>query len=168
MDCISQTVQLAYFETITHSSEETQGIGRAMGSLTRPGHVFLLDGELGSGKTCLTQGVLWGMGGDEYARSPTFVLVSEYKAAMMLYHIDLYRLGTPEEILDLGLDEYLNGEGVCVVEWADRAPGLLSDKSLTVSLETVGDTDRRLIMSTDAPEYTDIIDAVADRALVQR
>ena len=152
------------FETVTRSPEETQDIGRAMGAAASPGHVFLLVGELGSGKTCLTQGVLWGMGGEEYARSPTFVLVSEYQAAMTLYHVDLYRVSTPEEVLDLGLDEYLYGEGVCVVEWADRAPGLLPDESLTISLETVGEGERRLTVSADAPKYAGVMDAVAKRA----
>ena len=81
---------------------------------------MLLEGELGSGKTCLTQGILWGLGGTEYARSPTFVLMAQYAARLTLYHVDLYRVESVAEAADLGLDEVVSGEGVTVIEWADR------------------------------------------------
>ena len=114
------------FETTTRSPEDTQRIGRALGAHAGPGHIYLLLGELGAGKTCFAQGVLWGLGVDEYARSPSFVLVAQYQGRLTMYHIDLYRLDTADEVYDLGLEEYLCGDGVCVVEWADRASSLLS------------------------------------------
>ena len=112
----------SHVEVVTHTAGETQDVGRALGSHAEPGHVYLLFGELGAGKTCLTQGILWGLGGDEFARSPTFVLVSEYTGRIPLYHVDLYRLDSETEVVDLGLDEYLFGDGACAVEWADSMP----------------------------------------------
>jgi tRNA threonylcarbamoyladenosine biosynthesis protein TsaE len=122
--------------------------------------VFLLVGELGAGKTTLTQGILWGLGGDEYARSPTFVLVAEYEGRLTLYHIDLFRLGAADEAYGLGLEEYLDGDGLCVVEWADRAPDLLSQEHLAIHMERLGDASRRLSLSCRAAEYGRYLDAV--------
>ena len=131
--------------TITsRSPEHTQAIGRALGEGARPGDVFLLVGELGAGKTCLTQGVLWGLGGEEYARSPTFVLVSQYTARLTLHHVDLYRLDSFADVDGLELDEYFYGDGVCVIEWADKAAGMFPPDSLVVRLEQTGDTERRI------------------------
>ena len=126
------------------SPEHTQAIGRALGECAEPGDVFLLAGELGAGKTCLTQGVLWGLGGDEYARSPTFVLVSQYRARMTLHHVDLYRLDSFTEVDGLELDEYLYGDGVCVVEWADKAEGMFPEDSLVIRLDVTGESTRRI------------------------
>jgi tRNA threonylcarbamoyladenosine biosynthesis protein TsaE len=146
----------------THSPEETQNIGRTLGAQARAGHVFLLDGELGAGKTCLTQGVLWGLGGNEYARSPSYVLVSQYQARMTMYHIDLYRLGRPGDAMDLGLDEYLDGDGLAVVEWADRVPGLFQADHLSIRFERLGEADRRLTLSATTPGYADLLDAARE------
>ena len=90
------------------------------------GYVVLLNGPLGAGKTCLTQGILRGLGSDDHARSPTFVLVAEYEARLTLYHVDLYRTDGPSDIEELGIEEYLWGDGVCVMEWAEKARGHLS------------------------------------------
>ena len=113
----------------SRSAEYTREIGREIGSRARKGEVILLSGDLGSGKTTLTQGVLLGLGSDEFARSPTFVLVNEYNARIPLYHMDLYRLDSFEAIDGLGLDEYLFGDGLCVVEWANKAEGVLPCRS---------------------------------------
>ena len=114
-----------FFEFVSESPEKTQGIGIKLGSLARAGDVFLLVGSLGVGKTCLAQGIAWGLGIKEYASSPSFVIVKEYQGRLPLYHIDLYRLDEIDEIAELGLDEYLYGEGVCVVEWAEKGFSLL-------------------------------------------
>ncbi len=154
-------MDVARVETITRSPEETQRIGRALGANALPGQVFLLVGSLGAGKTCLTQGVLWGLGAEEeYARSPTFVLVAQYQGRLTLYHIDLYRLGTPGEVLELGLDEYLYGDGLCVVEWADKGLDLFPKDHLTIQIEHVAETARRLTLSTSAQGYFGVLDAV--------
>ncbi len=129
---------------VSGSPEHTRAIGRALGESAEPGDVFLLAGELGAGKTCLTQGVLWGLGGHEYARSPTFVLVSQYRARLTLHHVDLYRLDSFTEVDGLELDEYLYGDGLCVVEWADKAEGMFPEDSLVVRLDVTSDTTRRI------------------------
>ena len=135
------------FELVSHSPEETQAIGRLLGAQAMRGDVFLLVGELGTGKTCLTQGIVWGLGSREYARSPSFVLVSQYQGRLPTYHIDLYRLDSIQEIADLGLDEYLGGDGVCVVEWAEKAIGMFPEQSLMVQIDTIGETARRLTLT---------------------
>ena len=119
----------------SHSPEETQEIGRAIGAQARPGDIFLLTGPLGAGKTCLTQGIAWGLGVLEYARSPTFVLMASYRGRLALHHLDLYRINDPLEAWDLGLDEQLFGDGVCVVEWADRAGEVFPAHSLRIALD---------------------------------
>ncbi len=100
---------------ITHSPEETQELGRSIGKLALPGDIYLLVGQLGAGKTCLTQGIAWGLDIHEYTLSPTFVIMRELYGRMPLYHIDFYRLDNIAEISDLGLDDYLYGKGVCVI-----------------------------------------------------
>ena len=92
-------------EITSSSPEQTQAIGRVLGARARSGDVVLLAGELGAGKTCLAQGILWGLGVDEFARSPTFVMINEYEGRLPLYHIDLYRVNADAEIAELGLDE---------------------------------------------------------------
>ena len=149
-----------HFQITSHSPEETQAIGRILGSSAEPGDIFLLVGGLGAGKTCLTQGILWGLGVDEYARSPTFVLVSQYQGRLMLYHMDLYRLDTIEEIIDLGLDEYLFGDGVCVVEWAEKAAEIFPERHVLVRIDYVDETSRRLTLTTVGERHGKLIDAL--------
>ena len=95
------------FATVSRSAEETQQLGRRIGELAAAGDVYLLSGELGTGKTCLTQGIAWGLRIEEYALSPTFVIMREMYGRLALYHVDLYRLDDVAEIADLGLDDYL-------------------------------------------------------------
>ena len=150
---------------LTSTSEEaTQAIGRVLGLHARPGDVFLLAGDLGAGKTCLTQGILWGLGGDEYARSPTFVLVSQYRGRLTLYHIDLFRLDSIEEIADLELEEYLLGDGVCAVEWAQKARQMFPEHSLTVQIDYVDANTRRLAISAGDRRYDEIMEALRSMA----
>ena len=124
------------------SVEMTHRLGRAIGANVSPGDILLLTGGLGAGKTTLTQGILWGLGSEEYARSPTFVLVHEYDARIPVYHMDLYRLDSFEEIDGLGLDDYLFGDGLCVIEWADKAQGYFPVDHVDVSIETVSENAR--------------------------
>ena len=133
-----------FAELTTSGPEQTQALGKALGAAAGAGDVFLLEGLLGAGKTCLTQGILWGLGGEEYARSPTFVLMAEDRARLTLYHIDLYRLDSIDEIEELGLDEYLRGQGVCVVEWADRVPEVLERCDWVIHFSTLEADLRRI------------------------
>ena len=147
-----------FAEVVTYGPEQTQALGRALGAAARAGDVFLLAGVLGTGKTCLTQGILWGLGLDEYARSPTFVLVAEYRARLTLYHLDLYRLDNVDEMEVLGLDEYLYGDGVCVVEWADKAPGAFPPEHLSIRLEALEENTRRIRLAADDERHRWLIE----------
>jgi tRNA threonylcarbamoyladenosine biosynthesis protein TsaE len=144
-------------ELITHSPEETQGIGQRLGELAGPGDVFLLMGNLGAGKTCLTQGIARGLAIQDYASSPSFVIMRELYGRLPLYHIDLYRLERLEEISDLGLDEYLYGRGVSVVEWADRGLVLLPEEHLLIKMGFMGDIKRRLRLTASGRRYEQLL-----------
>lgn len=129
---------------VSHSDRETHRIGERLGALCQAGDVVLLEGALGAGKTALTQGIGRGLGVAVVINSPTFTLVKEYAGRLPLYHFDLYRLDDEDEVLDLGVDEYLEGDGVCVVEWADRAPGVWPPSHLRIRLVVTGSHERRL------------------------
>ena len=143
------------------SPKDTHKIGRRIGTKAQSGDVLLLVGDLGAGKTTLTQGILWGLGGTEYARSPTFVLVNEYPARLTMYHMDLYRLNSIEEIEDLGLDDYLYGNDLCVVEWADKAPGYFPVNHAVVQLEVIDDQTRRVTVSSETAYLDRLVMAIA-------
>ena len=152
---------------MTSGPERTQAVGTAIGENARPGDLVLLEGELGAGKTCLTQGILWGLGGTEYARSPTFVLMAQYAARLTLYHVDLYRVESVAEAADLGLDEVVFGEGVTVIEWAERAGGLFEDDGLRVRLSLVDENTRSLTLSARDGRYSTMIEAALQAAGAQ-
>ena len=144
----------------SHATSTTHEIGRAIGSKVVPGDIVLLSGSLGAGKTTLTQGIVWGLGSAEYARSPTFVLINEYDARVPVYHMDLYRLDSFEEVDGLGLDDYLYGDGVCVIEWADKASGYFPERHLSVFIRTVSDEIRELTIESCNTELLPIFDAL--------
>lgn len=141
----------------SHSPEQTQRLGSRLGELADAGDVFLLIGNLGSGKTCLTQGIAWGLGIKEHAFSPSFVIVREYHGRLTLYHIDFYRLDQIEEIMDLGLDEYLYGSGVCVVEWAEKGLALLPQENLTIELSYISDMQRFVSLEPRGKRYHQLL-----------
>ena len=120
----------------THSPEETQEIGVRIGCQLRPGDVVALIGDLGVGKTCLTQGIARGAGvyQDQTVNSPSYILINEYEGEIPVYHIDLYRLQRLEDIVALGLEEYLEGDGICVIEWADRMSELLPEHCIQIRI----------------------------------
>jgi tRNA threonylcarbamoyladenosine biosynthesis protein TsaE len=138
---------------ISRSPEQTQQLGQRLGELVEAGDVLLLTGNLGSGKTCLTQGIAWGLGVKEYALSPSFVLIREYNGRLPLFHIDFYRLDRIEEIADLGLDDYLYGKGICVVEWADKGLSLMPRECLLVDLSYLSDTERAITFKPKGRRY---------------
>ncbi len=130
----------------THSPEETQEIGVRIGAQLSPGDVVALIGDLGVGKTCLTQGIARGAGvcQDETVNSPSYILINEYEGKIPIYHIDLYRLERLEDIVALGLEDYLEGDSICVIEWADRMGELLPESHIQVKI-TVEDESTRAI-----------------------
>jgi tRNA threonylcarbamoyladenosine biosynthesis protein TsaE len=146
-----QTVK--YLELVTNSPEQTRKIGMKLGELAASSDVILLVGPLGAGKTCLTQGIARGLGIHEYTASPSFVLVREYQGKLPLYHIDLYRLDRVEEIAQLGLDDYLYGNGVCVVEWADKGLTVLPEEHLLIELQIISPLKRKLSFMPAGTRY---------------
>ncbi len=134
---------------VTHSAGETQALGVELGRSLAPGEVISFYGDLGSGKTCMIQGICQALDVTDYVTSPTFILINEYGGKLggrivPVYHFDLYRLAGPDELEALGADEYFYGSGVCVVEWAERAGDLLPEWSREVRLEHVQGDERRI------------------------
>src|SRR3974390_714498 len=112
--------------SISHSTAETEALGENWGRSAEPGLVIGLCGELGAGKTQLVKGLARGLGITARVHSPTFALINVYPGGrMQLFHLDLYRLDTPQQIIDAGLEEYFHPKGVTVIEWADKAQGLI-------------------------------------------
>jgi tRNA threonylcarbamoyladenosine biosynthesis protein TsaE len=148
---------MSHLEIITRSPEETQKIGFRIGELALPGDVFLLVGGLGAGKTCLTQGIAWGLNIKEYAASPSFVVIRELQGRLPLYHIDFYRLDHLEEIAELGLDDYLYGKGVSVVEWAEKGFRLLPEEHLLIEIGYLSDSERSLKLKPSGRRYKEIV-----------
>jgi len=144
------------FQVISNSPKRTQEVGRKIGELAQPGDLILLVGQLGAGKTCLVQGIALGLGIKDYVSSPSFVLVREHQGGLPLYHIDLYRLDRLEESADLGLDDYVFGRGVCVVEWADKALELFPAENLLIEIKFISATKRALLFRPSGSRYMDL------------
>ena len=122
-----------------HDISDTLALGGKLGAEARPGQVIALCGGLGAGKTHLSKGIVRGLNCPAGVTSPTFTLVHEYRGGRLpVFHFDFYRMGSPEEVLALGWDEYLEAGGVCIVEWADLFPSLLPDGSAWWRLELDG------------------------------
>ena len=156
------TIDMNYLELISHSPEQTQKFGVRIGELALAGDTFLLAGTLGTGKTCLTQGIAWGLNIKEYALSPSFVIVRELYGRLPLYHIDLYRLEHIEEITELGLDDYLYGNGVCVVEWAEKGLDILPTEHLLIEISYLSDTERSFQLKPNGQRYLEIATQLKD------
>ena len=151
-----------HLEFISHSPEETQRLGRKFGELTLPADIFLLTGKLGAGKTCLTQGIAHGLGITESVLSPSFVLVRELKGRLPLYHADLYRLDKIEEISELGLDEYLFGKGLTVIEWASKGMDILPQEHLLIEINYLEDDERRIKLTAKGKRYEELLGNLKD------
>lgn len=120
---------------ITRSPEETFALGRELARLAKPGQVYCLDGDLGVGKTVFAQGFAAGLGIAEPVNSPTFTILQVYgEGRLPLYHFDLYRLGAPEELEEIGYEEYFFGDGVCLIEWAEQAAEYLPAGAVSVKI----------------------------------
>ena len=145
------------FEITSNGAKKTQAIGEKLGKLAAVGDIILLQGDLGVGKTCLTQGIAHGLDITENVISPTFVLVREYRGRLPLYHIDLYRLDFLEEMADLGLDDYFDGGGVCVVEWANKGFDILPMEHLLIEIEHISAMKRKLIFVPKGQRYEELI-----------
>lgn len=140
--------ETAKIKIISNSAEQTFEIARHIGEKAKDGDLFALSGELGSGKTCFTKGLAHGLGvSDEYQiTSPTFTLINEYPARCKLYHFDAYRLNSYSELEDLGYEEYLSGDGVVVIEWAEKIAKLIPRDSIFINFEYVDENSRKMII----------------------
>ena len=143
----------------THSPEQTRRLGRIMGGLARGNDLYLLKGNLGTGKTHLVQGIAFGLDIKEYACSPSFMIAREYRGRLALYHLDLYRLDHIEEITDLGLDEYFRADAVCAIEWAEKGSGVLPQDNLTIKLEHLPGDDREITFLPQGKRYVELAGA---------
>ena len=130
----------------TNSPEETERVGEALGRIVRPGTVIAYRGDLGAGKTAFTRGLARGLGYAEPVTSPTYTIVNEYLGGRLpLFHFDMYRLRSAEDLWDIGWEDYLDRGGVCCVEWSENVAEAL-ENPLTISIEKLGDTTRRITL----------------------
>lgn len=131
-------------EYITHSPEQTEAIGEALGKKLAPGTVLAYRGGLGAGKTAFTRGLARGLGATETVTSPTYTVVNEYLTGRLpLFHFDMYRLGSAEELFDIGWEDYLDRGGVCAVEWSENVAEAM-EGAIIVTIERTGEESRRI------------------------
>jgi tRNA threonylcarbamoyladenosine biosynthesis protein TsaE len=128
----------------THSVSETEALGERLAKCLSSGSVVALYGDLGAGKTALVRGMARGLELTESVSSPTFTIVNEYPGHPALFHFDLYRLKNAEELYAIGWEDYLDRDGVCVVEWSENAPEAFPEDTVRVYIDRLGDTDRRI------------------------
>tara|TARA_R110002095_G_scaffold207151_2_gene191953 strand:+ start:2769 stop:3323 length:555 start_codon:yes stop_codon:yes gene_type:complete len=143
------------------SETETQRLGTMLAKLLEPGTVIALNGNLGAGKTRLVQAIAVALGVDrEQVNSPTFVLIQEYQGSLPLYHFDTYRLQDTDEFLELGADDLLYANGVCLIEWADKVAEVLPRDLLQINIEHSSETARTFHFKGQGPRSTKIVDAL--------
>ena len=129
---------------ITHSPEETEKIGEALAKSLQPGTVLAYRGDLGAGKTAFTRGLARGLGCKETVTSPTYTIVNEYLGGRLpLFHFDMYRLASSDDLWDIGWEDYLDREGVCAVEWSENVADAM-ENAVTVTIEKLGENTRRI------------------------
>jgi len=143
----------------TDSPEETEEVGKLLGMHLGPGDVISLIGELGSGKTCFTRGIAFGLGIGETVPivSPTFTLINEYPGKTPLFHFDLYRIEDKGRIFDLGYQEYFYGKGVAVIEWGEKATHLLPDEYCLILFSSAFDEKREIKIKGHGKRFIEII-----------
>lgn len=147
----------------SRSEADTERLGRALAEALRPGSVVALVGPLGAGKTFLVRALAAGLAIDPRSvASPTFVLIHEYRGGRLpLYHFDAYRLSDARQFTELGVEEYFRGQGVSVVEWADRVPECLPGDRLEIRIEVTGPVSRRIVLTACGSGYHELVHAVS-------
>ena len=131
-------------EFLTNSPEETEKVGAALGKILNPGTVLAYRGDLGAGKTAFTRGLARGLGYNEPVTSPTYTIVNEYLGGRLpLFHFDMYRLASSDDLWDIGWEDYLDRNGVCAVEWSENVEDAL-ENAILVTIHKTGETSRRI------------------------
>ena len=138
---------MAEMLTVTNSAEETRALGEQLAERLSAGDVVTLEGELGAGQSELARGIARGLGVTETVTSPSFTILNVYESGRVpLYHFDWYRLESEAELYELGMDEYLGGDGIAVVEWAERCPDAVPENAIRIPLEATGPESRRILV----------------------
>ena len=139
---------MAEMLTVTNSAAETRELGEQLAKRLEPGDVVLLRGDLGAGKSDLTRGIARGLGVRETVTSPSFTILNVYESGRCpLYHFDWYRLESADELYELGLDEYIGGDGIAVVEWPERCPEVVPERFVRIDIRATGDETREIAIS---------------------
>ncbi len=136
------------------SAEAMLAFGARIAQALKPGMILALRGDLGVGKTTLTQGLAKGLGIKDAVRSPSYTLIQEYEGRMPLYHMDAYRLRSADDFLDIGAEEYLYGDGVSVIEWSERVASALPSEAASITIEVLEDGSRCLCIDDPYLETT--------------
>lgn len=133
---------------VIESIAQTEKVGLLLGRESFESGVICLEGDLGAGKTTLTQFIARGLEIDknEYVTSPSFAILHEYKGRIPLYHMDLYRLGSGDELIELGFEDFFYGDGLCVIEWSSRGEDLIPEDNLKITIKTIDENKRELIL----------------------
>ena len=151
-------------EIIVDSLEQTLALGEKIGINSFPGAIICITGDLGTGKTHITKGIAKGLKIDEPITSPTFTIVNEYHSGThILYHFDVYRVNDPDEIYAIGFDEYIFGEGVSVIEWANYIEELIPEKFIHIKLSKLpekGENYRKITITPYGEEYENLVNAI--------
>ena len=131
-------------EFLTNSPEETEAIGKRLGEKLTPGAVIAYQGDLGAGKTAFTRGVALGLGAKEQVTSPTYTIVNEYLSGKYpLFHFDMYRLASSDDLFDIGWEDYLDRGGICAVEWSENVADAM-ENAIVVTIEKLGEDTQRI------------------------
>jgi tRNA threonylcarbamoyladenosine biosynthesis protein TsaE len=163
----THTAASATLEAVSSSEAETIAFGRRLGALLQPGDLILLFAPFGAGKTHLTKGIAGALGVDESdVNSPSFVLINEYEAApkgyprrrIPIYHVDLYRIETPEELATVGLDDVIAGDGIAVIEWAERAANWFPREHLAIEIAYLSETERRIMLRPRGERAAELVE----------
>ena len=134
-------------EFITNSAQETEQVGQALGTRLLPGTVLAYEGDLGAGKTAFTRGLARGLGATEQVTSPTYTIVNEYLSGRIpLFHFDMYRLASADDLWDIGWEDYLERGGVCAVEWSENVRDAM-EGAITVRIEKLGEESRKITIT---------------------
>ena len=138
-------------EYITNSPIETEKVGEALGKVLAPGSILAYEGDLGAGKTAFTRGLARGLGATEQVTSPTYTIVNEYLSGRLpLFHFDMYRLGSSDDLWDIGWEDYLDRQGVCAVEWSENVADAM-EGAVRVRIEKTGEESRRITIEGGEP-----------------